>query len=112
MPIPNAHLAFVPPEKLSDYLLNVAHAIGGSKARWFISLGYDPIDPAELEADLLGIVRSSSNFVAQQTQFGVKYIVRGWINAPNGSRASLRTVWITVVGMPEPRFVTAYPEKK
>ena len=41
MAIPNADAALIPPEKLRDYLLDEQHPIGGSKAKWFRSLGYD-----------------------------------------------------------------------
>ena len=76
MPIPNAETAFIPKEKLSSYLLNSAHPVGGPKARWFISLGYDPSDPDRLEADLLEVVRDSSDYVDEATKFGE--IHRGW----------------------------------
>lgn len=109
MPIPNAESAFIPPEKLSAYLLNLAHPVGGPKARWFISLGYRPDNPEQLESDLLEIVRSSSDYVDEQTRFGVKYVVYGELRTPNGSRANVRTVWITEIDMPQPQLVTAYP---
>ena len=32
-PLPNAHLAQLPPEKLRDYLLNPDHPVGRHKAR-------------------------------------------------------------------------------
>ena len=56
MPIPNTDSAHVPPEKLTDYLLNEEHLVGGGKAKWFLSLGYDPAQPAKLEQDLLQLV--------------------------------------------------------
>ena len=40
MPIPNAHRATIPPRKLSEYLLNPLHPVGGPKASWFVMLGY------------------------------------------------------------------------
>jgi hypothetical protein len=58
MPIPNANAAFVPGEKLTAYLLNEQHPVGKSKARWFVSLGYDAADPARLEKDLLKLVQT------------------------------------------------------
>ena len=111
MPIPNAQSAFIPPEKLADYLLNVTHPVGGPKARWFISLGYHPDSPDRLGDDLLEIVRDSSEYVDKVTRFGVKYTVRGQLESPNGSRANVRSVWITETDMPQPRFVTAYPDE-
>lgn len=109
MPIPNAESAVIPPEKLSDYLLNPAHPIGGLKARWFMSLGYHPDNCDQLETDLLKIVRISSDYVDEQTPFGVKYTVLGQLESPNGSLANVRTVWISETNRPQPRLVTAYP---
>ena len=41
MKIPNANAAFVPPEKLTGYLLALAHPVGGPKARFFRAHGFD-----------------------------------------------------------------------
>ncbi len=38
MPIPNADQAILAAEKVRDYLLNLEHPDGGSKAVWFIRL--------------------------------------------------------------------------
>ena len=109
MPIPDADSAFVPPEKLSDYLLDLSHPIGGAKARWFISVGYQSENPVRLETDLLEMVHSSSDFEKEETRFGVKYVVRGQLQTPNGGVASVVTVWITEIAESKPRLVTAYP---
>ena len=39
MPIPDCKHAVVADEKVRDYLLNLEHSDGGSKAVWFHSLG-------------------------------------------------------------------------
>jgi hypothetical protein len=62
MPMPNADYAYVPPEKLTDYLLNEQHPVGGSKANWFCSLGYDPAEPAVPEQHLLKQVQTSEDY--------------------------------------------------
>jgi len=111
MPIPNAASAFIPPTKLSGCLLNLAHPVGGPKARWFIALDYQPDNPDQLETDLLEIVRNSSDYVDEQTAFGVKYVVRGQVESPTGSLANVCTVWITETNGPQPRLVTVYPDE-
>jgi len=40
MPLPDAKRAVVADEKVCDYLLNLSHPDGGSKAVWFYSLDY------------------------------------------------------------------------
>lgn len=112
MPIPNADAAYVPPEKLSDYLLNEQHPVGGSKARWFRSLGYNPADAAVLEQDLLAQVQASENYSEKTTAFGTKYVVSGRISTPNGVDANVTTVWIVEASDNRPRLVTAYPGAK
>lgn len=109
MPIPDAESAFVPPKKLSGYLLDPTHPVGGSKARWFLRLGYRMEDPDRLATDLLRVVRESSDFEQEATQFGVKYVVRGRLETPNGGLANIVTVWIREIDDSRPRLITAYP---
>jgi hypothetical protein len=45
MPIPHADDAVIPAEKLTAYLLNPLHPVGGLKAVWLLSLGYQPVAP-------------------------------------------------------------------
>ncbi len=42
MKVPNAERAVIEEEKLCDYLLNVAHRRGGSKAKMLVRMGYSP----------------------------------------------------------------------
>ncbi len=41
MTLPNAHLALVEREKITEYLLNTEHLYGASKARFFSAFGFD-----------------------------------------------------------------------
>lgn len=38
--LPNAHLAIVDREKITDYLLNPAHPDNGGKAKFFLGLAF------------------------------------------------------------------------
>ena len=112
MPIPEADTAFVPHEKLSDYLLNDQHPVGASKAKWFRSLGYDPANVGVLEQDLLRMVQTSADYDEKSSLFGTKYVVSGKISTPNGVDANVTTVWIVEPTDKRPRLVTAYPGVK
>jgi hypothetical protein len=112
MPIPNAEFATVPPEKLTDYLLNLSHPIGSAKARWFVLLGYHPDRPEQLADDLLSVVRRGDKFTTEESPFGVKYNVSGEIVTPSGRSVKVLTVWITEPSDPSPRLVTAYPGRR
>jgi hypothetical protein len=72
MPIPNADSAHIPPEKLTDYLLNEHHPVGGSKAKWLRGLGYDSANPTVLEQHLLAIVQGSDEYSETVSPFGTK----------------------------------------
>lgn len=112
MPIPNASLARIPPEKLTDYLLNDSHPVGSAKAKWFHQFGYELADPAALERDLLELVRESDDFSETSSPFGTKYVVSGRIKTPNGAVASVVSVWIVESSNGHPRLVTAFPGEK
>jgi hypothetical protein len=46
------------------------------------------------------------------TPFGQKYLIRGTIEGPNGTKANVVAVWILAEPADGPRFITAYPEEK
>jgi len=46
-----------------------------------------------------------------ESTHGIKYIVDGIIQGPNGSVGTVRTIWIIDSGRDRPRLVTAYPQK-
>lgn len=108
MPFPHADRAVVTEEKVRDYLLNPNHPVGGPKAAWFASIGYSIDNWQDLVDDLLRLPRSVNEFVAQPSQFGVKYQVTGRIGRPGHRPADVITVWI-VEGNSLPRLITAYP---
>lgn len=111
MPIPNADKAVIPHEKITAYLLNPLHPVGGPKATWLLSLGYQPEAPQQLAADLLAIVGTSDDFTALEDPFGVKYVVRGSARTPSGRVVNLQTIWIQEHEMTRPRLVSAYPSR-
>ena len=112
MPIPDADLAYVPPQKLHDYLLDEEHPVGGSKAKFLRELGFDPNVASALERELLKLVQTSDSFSVKASPFGTKYVVSGTITAPSGQSANLTTVWIVEAADPRPRLVTAYPGER
>jgi hypothetical protein len=109
MPIPYADDAVVPVDKVTRYLLDESHPVGGSKAVWFIRHGYDPSSPDALIDDLLAIARSCDDFVEQPFAFGIKYIAVGEATSPTGVTCEILTVWKIETGTMIPQFVTAYP---
>jgi len=109
MPIPDANSAHVPALKVAGHLLNLSHPVGGPKARWFSARGFDASDAAELTEALVRIVRSSDDYHSEVSRYGTKYVVRGQLECPDGSRPTIETVWIVESGSSHPRLITAYP---
>ncbi|HEX7480978.1 MAG TPA: hypothetical protein VF331_24460 [Polyangiales bacterium] len=109
MKIPGAELAVVEPEKVRDYLVSSTHPVGKFKSVFFASLGYTEANWAELQRDLLVIVRSRAAVEGKFSRFGNKYEVSATLTGASGKSAVVATVWIVKHGETTPRFVTAYP---
>jgi hypothetical protein len=109
--LPNHDRAVIDPRKISAYLLSVTHPVGRHKWRFFQALGFTPDDLGRLDHALRTIARTGALVQEVATRFGVRYIVDGTFTAPNGTTASVRTVWIIETGGTEPRFVTAFPQR-
>ncbi|MCA9110920.1 MAG: hypothetical protein KDA52_13300 [Planctomycetaceae bacterium] len=109
MPIPGANDAVVPIEKVTDYLLNEDHKVGGSKAVWFIACGYQPEAPEFLIDDLLTIAKTCDEFQEISFDYGVKYIAFGSVESPTGMMCDIKTIWKLLTNETIPKFVTAYP---
>ena len=109
MNLPNAHLAIVEREKITNYLLNREHRCGASKARFFAEFGFAPEAWEAMAAELR--VHAQAHEVARwrETGFGPRYEVEGEMTAPDGRRPRVRTVWQMDKGQIAPRLITAYP---
>jgi len=107
--LPNRKDAFIQPEKLTGYLLSETHSVGKSKANFFRKLGFDEVNVAMLEKELLKIAHSQEVTETVTTQHGIKYVIIGTINTPKSKQVNILTVWIIDSGQETPRFVTARP---
>jgi hypothetical protein len=108
MRLPFAAEAIVGQDKLTNYLLNMQHPHGKSKAAFFERLGFDLLRPDVLRAALLQIA-ITTDMTETKTEYGVKYIGTGIILSPTGREAAVSTVWILQNGEPPPLLVTAFP---
>jgi len=109
MSSPNFEDAYVPRQKITDYLLSESHAMGKAKARYFRSIGYTKKHADLLTEDLLSIAKSKKVSQEIVSPYGTKYLINGEIITPLGITARLRTVWVVESRDKRPRFVTAYP---
>ncbi len=109
MKLPNRENAFVPTQKLKDYLLSETHPVGKAKAKFFRSFGYNEANVELLERGLLTIALNQEVNETVSSPLGMKYIVDGALHTPVGRKINLKTVWIIDKGQDRPRFVTAVP---
>jgi len=97
-------------KKLTTYLLEKEHPVGGSKAEWFDSaLGFNKANSNELAKQI--VFDPAKAVKTAETQFGVKYDQVVPITGANGRTIDVKFGWIKnndgVV-----RLVTAIPTKK
>jgi len=109
MKIPNADKAIIDPDKLSDYILSPKHPVGRFKAAFFERLGYSLEKWKILERDLRNQILSQDCLGTEDTRYGRKFIIEGFISGPSQKTAKIVTVWVIIKGESNPRFITAYP---
>lgn len=95
---------------MRNYLLSSEHPVGRYKAHFFTRLGFASGRWQELRDQLQNVAREEEAEVAEGTDHGQKYVVRGTIVGGAGRKAKVLTVWIVLHGEKVPGFVTAYPE--
>jgi hypothetical protein len=106
--LPYADQAVVPLRKITEYLLNEGHPQGRAKAAFFRRLGFRREQSDLLRRALLQLAQSS-DMTETAFEFGRKYAGVGLLNAPNGQRVQVVTVWVLPANQPPPVLVTAYP---
>ena len=111
MKLPNREQAYIQPQKLTGYLLSETHEVGRSKAKLLRAFGFNQENVAMLEQELLRIAQTQEVQETIATPHGIKYVMDGMIQTPQGRSLQLRTVWIIDTEQTKPRFVTARPLK-
>ena len=109
MQLPNRTLAVIAQDKLTDYLLNLRHKRGGSKARLLAQFGYTVQNWERLEADIRRGLEAEVTRV-RTTDYGRRYEIRMTLQTPSGEPFTIRTIWQIDIGMAFPRLITLYPD--
>ena len=112
MRLPNAHLARIDRQKITDDLLSSVNPRGRAKADFFQNFGFR-VDRWQEFADALKR-QAASHGVARivETPFGPRYQVDGAIETPDGRNPWVRTVWQIDLGSDYPRLITAHPRRR
>lgn len=108
MELPNRHLAYVPEEKITHYLLNLDHPDGWGKAQEFRNRGYNESNVAVMIRDLIGVAQTQPVSEVVTTQYGIKYVIYGLIQPPFGGDLLILSVWQIDHGRSAPRLLSAY----
>jgi hypothetical protein len=111
MKLPNNENAFIPKDKIKDYLLSENHPTGRSKSKFFRTFGFDETNFKILEQFLIKIAQTFEVTSEEISSHGKKYVIDGILSTPIGRDVSIRTIWIVEDIEAFPRFVTAYPIK-
>jgi hypothetical protein len=111
MELPNFNRALIDRDKVVGYLLNPVHPDNGGKATFFSSLGFTPDEWFRLAGALRELAARGTVAKILASAHGVKYIVDGRIDRPDGQSPVVRTVWIVEQVAEAPRLVTAYPRR-
>jgi hypothetical protein len=107
--LPNRAHAFIPPEKLTGYLLSESHIVGRSKARFFRAHGFHEDNVHLLEQGLRWIAQHNEVEQEKTSAHGTKYVIRGTLQTPRGTVVAVETVWIIEKAEDKPSLITAYP---
>jgi len=109
MKLPNVEQAVIPRNKVENYLLNLEHSDGGSKARFFLQFEFRREEWAVLADSLRQHARDNDVTRSDTDADGVTYVVEGSLETPSARNPRVRSVWLLESGELAPRFITAYP---
>jgi len=109
MKLPYRAKAFIPEQKLTEYILSETHPVGSSKAKFFRGLGFNETNVDKLEKSLLQIVKKNEVKEVRKSIYGTNYVVEGVMKTPSKKTALITTVWFAQTEENIPSFVTAYP---
>lgn len=107
--VPNCDQSVIADQKITEYLLNSEHALGKSKAKFFLGRGFTKENINEFKTALKRHVIERDVFEKPITGFGHKYIVKCELVTPDLRNPCIITVWIIEDGQEFPKLVTAYP---
>jgi hypothetical protein len=110
MKVPNADQAVIAQDKLCNYLLNVSHRRGASKARLLMAMGYRIDNWQRLEADIRTQHLTQEVDSVVDTDYGPRYEIVASLLGPAGWSATFRSVWQIDTGTVMPRLITMHPE--
>ncbi len=111
MKLPNYEKAIVRRKKIVDYLLSRIHKDGRGKATFFERFGFISESWEILGEALKRHAGEHEVNKSEASPFGMRYIIDGGLDTPDGRRPDVRVVWFIEQGADVPYLVTAYPAR-
>ncbi len=111
MKLPHHEKAIIRRAKIVDYLLSRAHKDGRGKAEFFESFGFNSEHWEILSEAIKRHAGEHEVNKSETSPFGMRYIIDGALDAPDGRRPEVRAVWFIEAGTDVPYLATAYPGK-
>lgn len=113
MKLPYRRRAFIPPEKVKNYLLSQTHHKGKYKAAFFQRLGFDETNKDLFEKSLLKIAHANDvtdirDIVKNGIYYGKSYEITGIIGV-KGRTAMIKSAWKILKNKRKPSLVTVSP---
>ncbi|OKH40357.1 hypothetical protein NIES2119_01660 [[Phormidium ambiguum] IAM M-71] len=102
--------AIISEAKLTKYLLVLLPK--DDKSQFLAQAGYTIENWQQLEQDLREQVLPLEAIQINETEFGVKYRIRGSLIGPNGTTIQVITIWIIDSLDRQTKFVTLFPDKE
>ena len=106
--LPGVANAILDDRKITQYLLNTVHPTGASKAKFFMTFGFSPVNWAVLKSALLNHAHSTPVTDQASNPFGQKFEVSCSLVTLDGRNPCITLVWVIEPLDPNPRFITAY----
>lgn len=107
--LPNVGCAQVEEKKIVEYLLNLAHAAGGAKARFFLTRGFSISAWQGMRESLTAQGRVNRVTKLTRMQRGTRYQMDCHCTTPDGVNPCIRSVWEIGLESLCSRLLTAYP---
>jgi hypothetical protein len=83
--LPNREKAFIPPQKLINYLLSPTYPVEKSKAKFFSKAEFNRENYYQLKNEILRIAHEQEVLTTENTPYEIKYIIEESINIPESS---------------------------
>ena len=99
----------ITPRKVEECLLRLR--LENDKSAFLALAGYTSGHTERLLADLREQILPLDAECIDQTEYGLKYRIRGTLTGPNGRELLIVTIWMREEATNRTKFVTLFPDK-